>query len=115
MGQVSKNIDNPDVERLAHSLQQWVQEMPIHMPIPHRVFVEELQRRGGNLRQYSVKRFGAKAITVELLHDIEVAYNEALNALIRFLSRRMHLVVRFMPHLSSMFGAMHSHLEAAVR
>merc|ERR1719456_2161428 len=89
--------------------------MPVHMPIPHRAFLEELQRRGGNLRQYCIKRFGAKATTVELLHDIEVAYNEALNALIRFLSRRMHLVVRFMPHLSSVFERVHSHIEAAVR
>jgi hypothetical protein len=114
--QIKLNSQDPgDVERLARSLQHWIEEMPLHMPIPHRAFLEELQRRGGNLRQYCLKRFGAKSITVELLHDIEVAYNEALNALIRFLSRRMHLVVRFTPHLSSVFGFLHSHLEAAVR
>jgi indoleamine 2,3-dioxygenase len=107
--------DSPDLERVGRCLQNWIEEMPLHMPIPHRAFLDELKARGGNLRQYCIKRFGAKAITVELLHDIEVAYNEALNALIRFLSRRMHLVVRFMPHVASIFEAMHSHLTAAVR
>merc|ERR1719310_1464882 len=89
--------------------------MSQHMPIPHRAFLEELQRPGTSVRQYCLKRFGTKDATVELLHDLEVAYNDALNALFRFLSRRRHMVVRFLPHLSSVFGAMHAHLEATAR
>jgi len=115
MAKLSTTYDSPDVERVSQALLRWVEEMPLHMPIPHRAFLEELQGRGGNVRQYCIKRFGAKSLSVELLHDIEVAYNEGLNALIRFLSRRMHLVDRFMPQLSGIFGAMHSHLEAGVR
>lgn len=112
---ISASCDSPDAERICKILESWVEEMKMYMPAPHRAFLEELQAPGVSLRQYCIKRFGAKVITVELLHGIEVAYNEALNALIRFMSRRMHLVHRFLPHLSSVFGGMHSHIEAGVR
>jgi len=114
MGKILDTIDCTDAARLGKRMQQWVEEMPHYMPMPHKAFLDELQR-SGNLRQYCIKRFGQKGMTLELLHDFEVAYNEALNALIRFLARRMHLVHRFQPHLSSNFSTMHSHIEAGVR
>merc|ERR1712232_1424338 len=85
------------------------------MPQLHRAFLEELEKPGVSLRQYCFRRFGAKSVPVELLHDLEVAYNDALNALVRFLSRRMRLVSRFFPNFASNFGVLHSEIEAAMR
>lgn len=114
MSWIPDTIVCTEAAHLGRRLQHWVEEMPHYMPMPHRSFLEELQR-SGNLRQYCIKRFSKKGMTLELLHDFEVAYNEALNSLIRFLARRMHLVHRFQPHLSSNFNTMHSHIDAGVR
>jgi indoleamine 2,3-dioxygenase len=108
--------DSSEVERLSTYLSQWSQEMKLFMPVAHRTFLENLQRPGVSLRQYCIKRFGSgKATPVDVLHGIEVAYNEALNGLVRFLSRRMHLVVRFLPEQSSSFATLHGHIEGGVR
>merc|ERR1712037_885759 len=74
----------------------------------HLAFLEELEKPGSSLRQYCFRRFGSKSATVEVLHDLEVAYNDALNALSRFLSRRNRLISRFFPDLASNFSMLHS-------
>jgi len=108
-------LQSSDVEALWKCLQEWRDEMTEYMPLQHKQFLEELAKPGGSVRQYCLKRFGANKISVELLYDLEVAYNDALNALVRFLSRRSHLVSRFFPPLASVFGNLHSEIEAGMR
>lgn len=110
-----QRLQSSDVEALWKCLQEWRNEITAYMPVQHRRFLEELKKPGANVRQYCLKRFGASKISVELLYDIEVAYNDTLNALVRFLSRRMHLVSRFFPPLASVFGNLHSEIEAGMR
>jgi len=101
--------------RLSAVMSQMLEEMRLSMPLPHQAFLEELGKPGVSVRAYCVRRFGAKSVSVELLHDIEAAYNDALNALLRFLSRRMHLVLRFFPEFASSFGAFHGDVERCMR
>lgn len=112
---IDSKATSPEVERLRGHLRSWSEEMILFMPIPHRTFLENLQKPGVSLRQYCIKRFGNIKTSVEELHALEVAYNDALNGLVRFLSRRMHLVVRFQPDLSGAFTLLHAHLEATLR
>jgi hypothetical protein len=112
---IESKVASPEVQRLQGQLLSWSEEMKLFMPIPHRNFLENLEKPGVSLRQYCIKRFGNIKTSVEELHALEVAYNDALNGLVRFLSRRMHLVVRIQPDLSSAFTIFHSHLEATLR
>eukprot|EP00928_Gymnodinium_smaydae_P054264 TRINITY_DN3806_c0_g2_i1.p1 TRINITY_DN3806_c0_g2~~TRINITY_DN3806_c0_g2_i1.p1 ORF type:complete len:1047 (+),score=117.42 TRINITY_DN3806_c0_g2_i1:43-3183(+) len=104
-----------EIDRLGNLMRTLLEEMRMHMPRQHRAFLGELEKPGVNVRQYCFRRFGAKAVSVEKLHDLEVAYNDALNALVRFLARRMHLVNRFYPHLDGPFGTFHSDVEGMMR
>jgi len=104
-----------EADRHANMYRQQLQEFRISMPMLHRAFLEELERPGTSLRQYCLRRFGQQSRTVEQLHNLEVAYNDALNALIRFLSRRVHLVCRLIPQIAGGFGAMHHEVEESMR
>ncbi|CAK0876630.1 unnamed protein product [Prorocentrum cordatum] len=106
---------SPEADRLAEHLQHLVEECRTLMPRLHRVFVEELEKPGASLRQYSFQRFGNTSASVEQMHDLEVAYNDALNALVRYLSRRVHLVSRAFPALAVHFGIYHGEIEAFMR
>jgi len=92
-----------------------LQEMRVHMPRLHLAFLEELEKPGSSMRHYCYRRFGARNLSVDRLHDLEVAYNDCLNALVRFTSRRIHLAIRIFPHLSRTLGALHSEVEGALR
>jgi len=107
--------DSAEADRLAVMFRQRLLEFRISMPTLHRAFVEELERPGTSLRQYCLRRFGQQSRTVEQLHNLEVAYNDALNALIRFLSRRVHLVFRLIPQVAGGLGAMHHEVEESMR
>jgi len=85
------------------------------MPRLHRAFVEELERPGASLRQYCFQRFGDGSSSVEQMHDLEVAYNDVLNALARYMSRRLHLVSRGFPALAVHFGIYHGEIEQFMR
>jgi len=100
---------------LARNMRQMLEEMRMTMPLPHRAFLEELEGPGASLRQYCFRRFGSRAVPVELLHDLEVGYNDSLNALVRFMSRRVHLVCRLFPQFASSFSAYHAEVEATMR
>jgi hypothetical protein len=107
--------DSDISDRLAKNLTQLVEECRSLMPRLHREFVEELERPGVNVRQYCLRRFGAMSATVEQLHDLEVAYNEVLNALTRYLARRHHFVTRAFPNLAVHFGMYHGEIESFMR
>jgi len=107
--------DNPDVESLGATMRRTLQEARVFMPGPHREFIELLEKPGVSVRQYCFRRFGAKSVSVEVLHDLEAGYNDSLNTLVRFLSRRVHLVSRFFPPLAGTFGALNSDIEAAMQ
>lgn len=100
--------------RLALLVRRLLEEMNVFMPRMHRTFLDELQKPGVSMRCYCFRRFGAKP-SVDVLHDLEVAYNDALNALVRFMSRRTRLVARFFPELSSAFGHLHVEVESEMR
>jgi len=107
--------DSAEVDKMAKILRRTLDEGRVYMPRSHREFLESLEKPGVSVRQYCFRRFGAKSVSVEALHDLEVGYNDALNALARFLSRRVHLISRFFPHLASTFGTLHSDFEASMR
>jgi len=77
-------------------LQFWA-EMREAMPKQHQQLLRELEHRGNNMRRYCFTRFASRRIAVEKLYDLELAYNEALYALMRFCARRFRLVVRNFP------------------
>lgn len=99
---------------LTKTMLQWAEERRSFMPRLHLAFLEELEGPRGSMRRYCLKRFGMQAISVEDLHGLEVAYNDTLNNLARFLSRRAHLVNRLMPEVST-FGALHADVEVGLR
>jgi hypothetical protein len=77
-------------------LQFWA-EMREAMPKEHQQLLRELEHKGNNMRRYCLTRFASRKIAVEKLYDLELAYNEALYALMRFCARRFRLVVRNFP------------------
>merc|ERR1711920_1123914 len=77
--------------------------------------LEELQRPENSLRHYCYHRFGSEDVSVEVLHDLETGYNDTLNALVRFLSRRFRLVSRFCTTVASSFGTLHGKIEESMR
>jgi len=101
--------------RLAQVVRRTLDEGRVFMPRSHLAFLESLEKPGVSIRQYCFRRFGAKLVSVEALHDLEVAYNDALNALGRYVSRRVHLISRFFPNFNSSFGALHAEYEAHMR
>eukprot|EP00405_Crypthecodinium_cohnii_P009391 CAMPEP_0206434876 /NCGR_PEP_ID=MMETSP0324_2-20121206/9473_1 /ASSEMBLY_ACC=CAM_ASM_000836 /TAXON_ID=2866 /ORGANISM="Crypthecodinium cohnii, Strain Seligo" /LENGTH=1076 /DNA_ID=CAMNT_0053901583 /DNA_START=62 /DNA_END=3292 /DNA_ORIENTATION=- len=107
--------ENPEVEALGETLRRMIKEGRVCMPVAHREFLEQLEKPGVSMRQYCFRRFGAKRVSVEVLHDLEAGYNDSLYALGRLLSRRVHLVSRFFPQLAGNFGALNSDLEAAMQ
>jgi len=116
VGASSTASDPPtEAQRLGESLAAQMEEMRMFMPRMHRAFLEELERPGANVRHYCFRRFGGRAISVEQLHDLEVAYNDAINALLRFLMQRVHLVTRFFPQLGTVLAALHADLEASMQ
>lgn len=104
-----------DADKLVDTMHNMVQELRSLMPRLHRDFIEELEKPGVSTRQYCLRRFGSRSLAVDMLHNLEVSYNDALNGLVRFLSRRMHLTSRFFPQLVTSFTAVHQHMEAAMR
>lgn len=100
---------------VAAHMEQLLQEMRVSLPAAHLAFLEELERAGVSVRAYCIRRFGAKSVSVEVLHDLEAAFNDTINALLRFLSRRGHLVRRFFPELSSDFANFHADVESYMR
>jgi len=77
-------------------LQFWA-EVREAMPMEHQQLLRELEHRGNNMRRYCLTRFASRKIAAEKLYDLELAYNEALYALMRFCARRFRLVVRNFP------------------
>merc|ERR1712129_534831 len=97
-------------------MQQAISEYRVYMPKAHRLFLEDLEKPGSSLRCFCYRRFGTAAddnVSVELLHNLETSYNDTLNALVRFLSRRFHLVWRFCPSVAS--TALHAKTEEAMQ
>jgi len=107
--------DGAGGDRIAQVVRRILDEGRVFMPRSHLAFLESLEKPGVSIRQYCFRRFGAKMVSVEALHDLEVAYNDALNALGRYVSRRVHLVSRFFPMFKSSFGALHSEYETHMR
>jgi len=99
-------------QQLAEAFVVIHQDQAKYMPVAHRDFLEDLEKPNSNMRRYCLKRFGQKGVPVERIHNLEVAYNEGMNALTRFLSRRNHLVGRMFPRLSSSFRSLHSEVVA---
>jgi len=110
-----KAHDGAEGERLSQVVRRTLEEGRVFMPRSHLSFLESLEKPGVSIRQYCFRRFGAKTVSVEALHDLEVAYNDALNALGRYVSRRVHLVSRFFPAFKSSFAAMYAEYEAHMR
>jgi len=106
---------SPEAERILPIVRRTFEEGRVCMPRNHIAFLEALEKPGVSIRQYCFRRFGAKLVSVEVLHELEVAYNDVLNALGRFGSRRVHLVSRFFPQFASNFGTLHADYEAQQR
>lgn len=105
---------------LLELMQQCLKESRVCMPRPHRLFLEELEKHGNNFRFYCYSRFGhgvpeEKSVSVEMLHNLETNYNDLLNALVRFLSRRVHLVSRMVPCVAGPLGQLHAKAEEAMQ
>lgn len=101
--------------RLVNLMLDIQKDMRLFMPREHLEFLQELERPGASVRRYCLRRFGAKSISVERLHELEVAYNDALNAASRFQDRRLYMATRFYPQLSRAFGNAHSEIEVGIR
>merc|ERR1712107_622342 len=102
-------------QQLSASLLGILEEVRVFMPRMHRAFLEQLERPGVSVRQYCYRRFGARSVSVEQLHTLEVAYNDAIGALLRFMGRRIHLVSRLVPQFATPFGQLYSDMEANMR
>merc|ERR1712113_642701 len=81
------------------------------MPRSHRDLMESLGNKRNNMRRYCLIRFASPKISVERLYDLELAYNEALHALMRFCARRFRLVVRFFPDAGRQSSLHETHEE----
>merc|ERR1719198_565580 len=103
------------LQEIAESLQHWLMAMRAYMPDKHSSFLEELEKPGVSMRHYCLKRFGSKKMSVDALYNLEVAYNDALNALVRFMSRRMHLVMRHFARVENSFPSLQSDVEERMR
>lgn len=104
-----------EVGRLVNLLLDMQKDVRLFMPREHLQFLQELERPGVSVRRYCLRRFGAKSISVERLHELEVAYNDALGAASRFQDRRLYIAARFFPHLSRAFSNAHSKIEVGIR
>lgn len=110
-----EQTDTVEGDRLLHDMQRSLEELKECMPKAHREFLACLELPENSLRHYCYRRFGSEDVPVEALHDLETSYNDTLNALVRFLSRRVHLVARFCPSVASSFGTLHTKVEESMR
>jgi hypothetical protein len=106
--------ENAGLQSLATKARLLLEDMRGFMPSLHREFVEEMEKPRANVRWYCFRRFGTKP-SVEVLHDLETAYNDVLNALVRFMAQRRQLVSRFYPELTRSFDMFHAEVETEMR
>eukprot|EP00927_Polykrikos_kofoidii_P034963 TRINITY_DN29550_c0_g1_i1.p1 TRINITY_DN29550_c0_g1~~TRINITY_DN29550_c0_g1_i1.p1 ORF type:complete len:1127 (-),score=154.54 TRINITY_DN29550_c0_g1_i1:278-3658(-) len=102
--------NHPDNDQLFDMLRRVAAESRSCTPRLHSDFLESLEKPSASVRHHCLRRFGSNK-SVETLHDLEVGYSDALNALIRFFSRRVRSVNRLFPEMSGGFSA----LEAEIR
>jgi len=95
------------------TLQRYWAEVRGNMPRAHQAFLEELEAKANNMRRYCLLRFRSPSVSVEHLHDLELAYNDVLSALMRFCSLRYQLVLRFCPEIKRT-GTLHAEEEQAI-